>query len=234
MDGKTLLDRLIQEIPFNKVFDAIDHSPQLNQIMKGLDEITLGDLYKSAFPKGLLHIIKKHIIKLIGLKIRHNPIRMESNDEITSATNDDTIFVEGVMNNVYDPINSDADDELETNTSNLKDVVPSAESTISETVQEKPITDENQVDDQLKLTKVTSIPVSPAETTTSLSTIISTISTEKPDRHLTITTQATTSPTPTKKKPLTSVSLTDSGEIQVDFNEIGNKFKDWLQNLLSR
>lgn len=63
IDGETAVKQLTSRVSAEKILRTLSNVQEFNILVEGLDAITLGDVYKTAFPNGILNSISEHYLR---------------------------------------------------------------------------------------------------------------------------------------------------------------------------
>lgn len=96
-----------------KIIRTLSNIPEFSILVEGLDAITLGDVYKAAFPNGILHSIREKYVLSPTLDSNSIIVSPENLDNVIKSTvvpsiNEGEVTDNGVENgNEYDEVNED-------------------------------------------------------------------------------------------------------------------------------
>lgn len=63
IDGETAVKQLSSRVSAEKILRILSNVPEFSILVEGLDTITLGDVYKTAFPNGILNSISENYLR---------------------------------------------------------------------------------------------------------------------------------------------------------------------------
>lgn len=58
-----MINQISQQFTVDQLIESIGNLPELEIMVNALDRVTVGEVYKSMFPRGLMHTVKEKILK---------------------------------------------------------------------------------------------------------------------------------------------------------------------------
>ncbi|XP_037048396.1 uncharacterized protein LOC119082842 [Bradysia coprophila] len=124
IDGQTAVKELITRVSAEKILRTLSNVPEFDILVEGLDAITLGDIYKAAFPSGILQSISEHFLRSpllidndVGLV---KPETVETTKTIEILSGDEKVD-EGIASETEIPHDEVHEDDFEDNDEELKE-----------------------------------------------------------------------------------------------------------------
>lgn len=109
IDGETAVKQLSSRVSAEKILRTLSNVPEFSILVEGLDAITLGDVYKTAFPNGILRSISEHYLRSPSLGNNKAAITKPYNLESVKSTEivaDNEVEDTGIASE-YDEVSED-------------------------------------------------------------------------------------------------------------------------------
>lgn len=144
IDGRTAIKQLTSRVSAEKILRTLSNVPEFDVLVEGLDAVTLGDVYKAAFPNGILQLIGAQYLPSFKSSFKHHKGNIfKPVVSVTNATElpfTDEKLDENIGNKTEYPYDEVHEDESQNKNEELK---------------EEPITDDyvydQPIEDRLKL-----------------------------------------------------------------------------------
>ncbi|KAJ6645259.1 Organic cation transporter protein [Pseudolycoriella hygida] len=81
IDGETALRQVFTQVSAEKILRTLSKIQEFDILVEGLDAITLGDVYKAAFPRGLLHSIEEKFLRSPKSEHTAQPEKIETSTD---------------------------------------------------------------------------------------------------------------------------------------------------------
>ncbi len=117
IDGDTAVKQLTSRVSAEKILRTLSNVEEFNILVEGLDAITLGDVYKVAFPNGILQSISEQYLRTPKLENNKAVIIKPDNLEAIKSTeitpHDEKVDTGGANETDlhYDAVDNDESDE---------------------------------------------------------------------------------------------------------------------------
>lgn len=113
IDGETVVKQLSSRVSAQKILRTLSNVPEFGILVEGLDAITLGDVYKAAFPNGILRSISEQYLQSPKYEdnnlviIKPDNLENVKSTEGASGNADEDPDIAGENEIQYDEVNED-------------------------------------------------------------------------------------------------------------------------------